>query len=190
MSFELGDCTDGELAALAIAGRQTAYSELMKRHREAVFRVARLHTADDDTAVDITQQTFIAAFAAIARFDVSRPFRHWVLRIALNKCRDEARRRKVRALFAFAVPLESAADPADPHVNIERDVASREELLRTLNAMKALPVRLREVLLLRTVEGASQSETAGILGVTEKAVETRLRRARNKLQEILRSTER
>lgn len=186
MSLDLDQCSDGELAALAIGGRQGAYSELMRRHREAIFRFARAHTADDDAALDITQQTFIAGFAALRRFDSSRPLKHWLTRIALNKCRDWGRRRKVRALFAFAVPLESAPDPVDRSTDIEREASDRQELALVMGAIAKLPVKLKDVLVLRAVEGASQADAAAILGITEKAVETRLYRARNKLQDFLR----
>jgi len=187
MSLDLAECLDGELAALAIGGRQSAYSELMRRHRDAIFRFARAHTADDDAALDITQQTFIAGFAALKRFDQSRPLKHWLTRIALNKCRDWGRRRKVRALFAFAAPLESAPDPIDPSADVERQVSDREELAQVMQAMAKLPTKLKDVLVLRAVEGASQAEAAAILSISEKAVETRLHRGRNKLQELLRA---
>lgn len=186
MSLDLGACSDGELAALAIGGRQSAYTELLRRHRDAIFRFARAHTADDDAALDIAQQTFIAGFAALGRFDQSRPLRHWLTRIALNKCRDWARRRKVSALFSFATPLESAPDPVDLSADVEREASDREELANVLSAMSKLPAKLKDVMVLRTVEGLSQVETAVLLGITEKAVETRLHRARNNLQEILR----
>ena len=187
MSLDLAECLDGELAALAIGGRQGAYTELMYRHRDAIFRFARAHTANDDAALDITQQTFISAFAALKRYDQSRPMKHWLTRIALNKCRDWGRRRKVRAIFAFAAPLEDAPDPVDQSADVEREASDRQELKEVMQAMVKLPAKLKDVLVLRAVEGASQAEAAAILGITEKAVETRLHRARNKLQEVLRA---
>ncbi len=186
MSLDLGACSDGELAALAIGGRESAYSELMRRYREAIFRFARAHTANDDAALDITQQTFIAGFAALGRYDQARPLRYWLTRIALNKCRDWARRRKVRALFSFATPLENAPDPFDPTADVEREASARQELASVMTAMSGLPAKLNAVLVLRTIEGLSQAETAALLGITGKAVETRLHRARHKLQDILR----
>lgn len=61
--------------------------------------------------------------------------------------------------------------------------ADRQELERVAAAIAALPGNLRETLVLRTIEGLSQAETAETLGVSEKAVETRLYRARQKLAE-------
>src|SRR3546814_7990247 len=65
---------------------------------------------DVDEAMDLTQEAFVAAFAAIDRYDSERPFRIWISRIAINKCRDWARRRKVRAFFARALPIETRSE--------------------------------------------------------------------------------
>ncbi len=185
MSLSLSDCSDGELAALALAGRQTAYRELLARHREAVFRLVRATIGESAEAIDVTQETFIAAFAALKRYDPDRPFIAWLKRIALNKCRDWARRRTVRSFFTRAVPLEDALSIADDAALADTQAADRAELARVSAAITRLPARLREVLLLRAVDGLSQAEAADVLGVTEKAIETRLYRARAKLEEML-----
>jgi RNA polymerase sigma-70 factor (ECF subfamily) len=183
---DLAASTDGELAAMALGGRQAAYRVLMDRHRAAAFRLARHHCGNDDAALDVTQQSFIAAFAALGRYDRSRSFAHWLARIVINKSHDWARRRKVRRFLAFALPLEEAHEVADAVPDPETQAADRQELARVMAAIAELPARLKEVLVLRTIEGMSQTEAAGILGVSEKAVETRLYRARAKLAENLR----
>jgi len=180
--IDLAACSDGELAALAIGGRQAAYRALMDRHRDAVFRLARGQTGDDDAALDITQQSFIAAFSALRRYDEARPFRHWIARIALNKCRDVARRRKVRQLFSFVLPADAGEHVAADVPGADQSSEGRQELSRAMSAIAQLPQRLREVLVLRTIEEMSQAETAQLLGINEKAVETRLYRARNLLR--------
>lgn len=180
------DPDDRALAARALAGDQAAYGALMQRHRDAVYRLARGAIGDADEALDITQESFVAAFAALARYDGSRPFRVWIARITLNKCRDWARRRAVRRFFAFAKPIDEALDIADTGATPEDAARSAQEVARINAAIAALPANLRDVLLLRTIEQMSQAEAAQVLGVTEKAVETRLYRARAKLTEILR----
>ena len=186
MNLPLSQFSDAELASSALAGQQSAYGELMRRHREAVFRLARGHVGDATEALDITQETFISAFAALARYDGARPFRLWVSRIAINKCHDWARRRAVRRFFTFARPIEEAVAVADDALTPEDELQSRDELAQIHAAIAALPANLKDVLLLRTIEGMSQAEAAQTLGVSEKAVETRLYRARNKLAEQLR----
>ena len=186
MTLALGDCSDGELAALALAGRQAAYRELLGRHREPVFRLVRGTIGDSDAALDVTQEAFIAAFAALKSYDGTRSFKTWVSRIAINKCRDWARRRAVRRFFSFALPLQAAATIADETVPADQQLADRNELARVREGIAKLPLAIREPLILRTIEGLTQAETAEILGISEKAVETRIYRARNKLTEILR----
>ena len=186
MTLALGECSDGELAALAIAGRQPAYRELLGRHREPVFRLVRGSIGDSDAALDVTQEAFIAAFSALKSYDGTRPFKTWVSRIAINKCRDWARRRAVRRFFSFALPIEAAATIADESIPADQQLADRLELARVREAIAKLPPAIREPLILRTIEGLTQAETAEILGISEKAVETRLYRAHNKLTEVLR----
>ena len=181
-----GEPDDRTLAAHALAGHQDAYAALMRRHRDAVWRLARGHVGDNDEALDITQEVFIAAFAALARYDGARPFRAWIARITLNKCRDWGRRRAVRRFFAFARPIDEAGDIADVAPDPEAALQSQRELARINAAIAALPAPLKDVLLLRTIEAMSQVDTAATLGLSEKAVETRLYRARAKLSESLR----
>ena len=177
---------DGALARRARAGDQSAYRALMQRHRDAVWRLARGHVGDSDEALDIVQESFVAAFAALDRYDAARPFRIWIAWIALNKCRDWARRRAVRRFFTFARPIEEARAIADLAATPEQALQSSAELVRINAAIASLPASLRPVLLLRAIEQMSQADTARVLGISEKAVETRLYRARSRLAEILR----
>lgn len=177
--------TDATLARDALAGDQSAYSALMHRHREAVFRLARHHAPDESAAIDITQEAFIAAFTALRRFDGERPFRAWILRITLNKCRDHSRRRKVRHFLTFARPIEDAADVADPALDPEAVLHSARAVSHIRGEVQALPARLREPLILCAIEGMSQDEAAELLGVSRKAIETRIYRARQKLSILL-----
>lgn len=186
MSLPLVDRSDADLVGLALAGQQGAFGELMRRHRDSIFRIARGQTGDPTEALDVTQETFVSAFAALERYDRARPFRLWISRIAINKCHDWARRRAVRRFFTFAWPIEEGGMVADLAQTPEEAAASRGELARINAAIAGLPANLKDVLTLRALEGLSQAEAAQILGVSEKAVETRLYRARNKLNQMLR----
>jgi RNA polymerase sigma factor CnrH len=88
MTIILPDCSDGELAALALVGRQAAFAELVRRHQGWVFRLVRSHIGDGEEALDVTQASFVAAFAALNRYDAARPFQVWMSRIVINKCHD------------------------------------------------------------------------------------------------------
>ena len=185
MSLDLSQCSDRELAAFARAGQQQVYRELLRRYKTPVFRLIQSNIGDPDEAMDLTQETFVAGFGAIGRYDADRPFRLWIARIALNKCRDWARRRTVRSFFSRALPLESAHDVASDGPAPDAEAADRAELDRVRAAMARLPANLREVLVLRGVEDLTQAETAELLQKSEKTVEMRLYRARAKLKALL-----
>jgi RNA polymerase sigma-70 factor (ECF subfamily) len=178
---------ESEAAAVtaALAGKQPGFRWLMKTHRASVFRIVRGYVGNDDDAMELTQESFVSAFAALRRFDRARPFRTWLVAIAVNKCRDWARKRKVRSLFAFALPLEEAGHVASSAPNPEESLASANEVARIHRALAALPANLREPLILCAVEGISQDEAAEILRISRKAVETRIYRARQKLSVLL-----
>ena len=177
--------SDGELAALAKSHDQQAYREFLRRYKAPVFRLIRGTVGDGAEALDLTQETFVAAFQAIGRYDGARPFRVWIARIALNKCRDWARRRRVRAFFASALPLESANRVASDGPAPDRHAVDTDELARVQTAMAALPAKLREAIVLCGVEEMTQQDAADALGVTVKTVETRLYRARRRLRALL-----
>lgn len=177
---------DTALVTRALAGDAQAQRALVERHRDALYRLARSATGDADEALDIVQETFLAAFGALKRYDPARPLRSWLAAIALNKARDWMRRRKVRRFLRLTVP-EDAADWLRDDAPLPDEVAlQREALAATARAVSALPANLKDVLLLRTLEGMSQADTAIALGISEKAVETRLYRARQKLGAMLR----
>ncbi len=177
------DPEDAALASAARAGDQRAYSAIVGRHKAALYRIALRITGDPDHALDVVQEAFVAAFNALARYDPARPMRAWLTRIVINKARDWQRRQTVRRFVGALNPFDS--DPASDAPGPAQIAEERDAVARTQRALAALPARLREVLVLRTIEGLDQAETAALLGITDKAVETRLYRARKRLSELL-----
>lgn len=185
MSIGLGRCSDGALTVRARAGEEAAFAEIMHRYRAPIYRLARAQTRDEEAALDLTQECFAAAWHNLGRYDPQRPLRAWLARIALNRCRDWHRRRRVRAFLRFEAPAGTIAAIPDPAPAADAVAADRAALIRLSGAVAALPAALREVLLLRTVEDMDQASVAALLGISAKAVETRLYRARRRLAEML-----
>lgn len=176
-----------DLPSRAAAGDRAAFGELMRLSKTALFRMVRRYVGEDQEAWDLLQDTYAAAWISIGRYDPHRPFEAWIRTIALNKCRDWSRRRFVRRLVRSGVELSSpealavpdGAEPADEQMESSRRLA------RLNDAISRLPPHLKAPLLLTAIEGRSQAEAAGILGVSVKAVETRVARARRKLSDAL-----
>ncbi len=179
-----------DLSARAAGGDRAAFSELMRQTKTALFRFIRRYVGDEQDAWDLLQETYAAAWINIGRYDPTRPFEAWIRTIALNKCRDWSRRRFVRRLIRGGVDLSSpeamsvpdGAAPADDRMEAGATLARLNE------AMSRLPPHLKAPLLLTAIEGRSQAQTAEMLGLSIKAVETRVARARRKLSEALGDT--
>ncbi|KQN40560.1 hypothetical protein ASG37_01860 [Sphingomonas sp. Leaf407] len=186
MSDALAAVSDADLAVLARSGHEMAFAALFARHRARVYRLILNNVADADEALDLVQETFLSAHRALGRYDPARPMAGWLATIALNKCRDWSRRRTVRRWLWRARPIEEVADTlGDGAPGQDIAIADRDRLTRLRAAIADLPATLREPLVLCAIEGASHGEAAAILGVSAKAVETRLRRARLRLGEML-----
>ena len=181
MNCDPAECTDGELAALTLAGRQAAFAEIMKRHREPVYRIIRGYVGSTEDALDLVQESFVSAYKRLDSYDQVRPLRAWLARIAINKCRDWSRRRAVRKFLFSSAPVHDEALLADPTPPLDEAAADREELDRLWRAIAELPRNLKEPLVLRVIDELSQAEVAAVLRISEKAVETRVYRARKRL---------
>jgi len=189
VSRDSGEPSDNELVALSLAGQNRAFAEIVRRHRDALYRIAIASLGNADDALDAVQDALVAAHAALRRFDGTRPLRPWLTAIALNRCRDLARRRRVRRFLGFALPMDGTVQRiAYEMPSAEAAASDREELGRTVKAIAGLPAALREPLILQTICGLSHAESAETLKISEKAVETRLRRARQQLRLTLGTT--
>jgi RNA polymerase sigma factor (sigma-70 family) len=174
---------DAELAGRSAAGDDQAYAELVRRHQESLYRLLRRYAGDAEEAYEATQDAFIAAWAALGRYDRSRPFGAWLRTIAINKARDRARRRAVRRLLFSDRAVDDEAGPqhAAPEPGADAQIVEREQVLALERAVAALPTKLRGPLVLTAFDGCSHAEAGAILGVSAKTVEMRVYRARKTL---------
>jgi RNA polymerase sigma-70 factor (ECF subfamily) len=177
---EEGAPPDEELARKAAGGDDAAFAELVRRHKDPLYRLLRRYTGDREDAYEAVHEAFIAAWIALTSYDPGRPFGAWLRTIALNKARDRGRRALVRRLLFGTRPLEDteAMDVPDPAQAAEGDLMARERAQALDRAIAALPARLKESLLLTVFDGLSQREAGAILGVSAKTVETRVYRAK------------
>jgi len=179
------DQADAVLARHALNGDDAAFTRLASRHKKWLYRFIRRYVGNDADAFDLLQESFIAAWSSLDRFDPERPFHAWLRQIALNKCRDRGRRDKVRSIIRqLSSGLEEFAARAR-WANPEAAISTEEALARLDNAIASLPLQLREPLILTVFENLSHREAAQILRVSEKAVETRVYRAKQRLCSVV-----
>jgi RNA polymerase sigma-70 factor (ECF subfamily) len=175
---------DAFLVAATLAGDESAFAVLVGRYKRSLYRYVHRYIRDESEAQDILQEALIAAWRGLKSYDPQRPLEFWLRRIALNKCRDRARRQAVRRIL---MPWSGrAGEAADPAPGIDESMIENEQQRLARDAIDALPDRLRDPLILTALEGLSQGEAAEILGITVKAVEGAVYRAKKQLTETLR----
>ncbi|MBI5942522.1 MAG: RNA polymerase sigma factor [Caulobacterales bacterium] len=181
------EAPDDQLAASAVAGDERAFARLIARHKDGLYRFIRRYTGNPDEAYDLLQDTLAAAWTALKRYDAARSFPTWLRSIALNKCRDWSRRRAVRRWLTRSDPLDGQAgmNLTDDAPSPEAAVLDQQRLSRLDRAVANLPQGLKEPLILTALEELSHEEVGRILGLTAKAVELRVYRARKALAEAL-----
>jgi len=169
------------------AGDESALNELIRKYQGQLLRLIHRFCGDAETARDLLQETFVRLYFQIHRFKPRAKFVTWLYAIATNLCRDHARSKRYRQSH-----VTDSLSTLDPHYDLpawEQDPAaaadSRERLMALENAIAQLPHDLRVALLLFSVEGRSQLECAELLGISAKAVETRVYRARKILENTL-----
>lgn len=167
----------------AAVGDEAAFTTLMAATKADLYRFIRRYVGDETEAYDLLQETYAGAWLALRRYDPTRPFDVWLRSIALNKCRDWSRRRAVRrvvrGVMGLDTPEATAVGDDAPSPEARFDDQRRAQALQ--RALSGLPDSLKAPLLLATLEGRSHAEIAAIMGVTTKAVETRIARARKAL---------
>jgi RNA polymerase sigma factor (sigma-70 family) len=178
--------TDEVLAGQAAKGDERAFALLVGRHKEALYRLLRRYTGDADEAYEAVHEAFVAAWAALGRYDPARAFGPWLRTIAINKARDRGRKMAVRRFFFGSVaPDDALARAIDPGLAADDQLRQRQTMSLLEQAIAKLPDALKAPLVLTAFEGLSHEEAAAILGVTAKAVETRIYRARKILATTL-----
>ena len=177
---------DPALAARAKDGDEQAFAELVRRHKAPLYRLLRRYVGDPDEAYDVAQEAFISAWGAIGRFDPDRPFLAWLRTIAINKARDYGRRAAFRRLILGDESLGARAQAKpDPGMAADEGLIEQQRITALDEAIVRLPRPLKEALLLTAFEGLSHQEAGAVLGISVKAVETRVYRARKMLARTL-----
>jgi RNA polymerase sigma-70 factor (ECF subfamily) len=171
---------DAALVRAARRGSEDAVEQLFRRHWRDLYRAALLITGDRAAAEDIAQEAFLAALRALPRFDVRRPLRPWLHRIAVNRSIDWSRARSLRREVIGGQPDDIVGHAQDGE-------GDREPVLSeaVVAALLQLGVEQRAVVVLRHVLEFTPGEIAAVLDLPRGTVNSRLRRGLDLLGELL-----
>lgn len=183
--IESAEQEDTEVIRQILHGNTGMFELLMRRYNERVYRAARAIVRDEQEAEDVMQQAYVNAFTHLRQFNGSAQFSTWLTRIAINEALARVRRRGRYETFDDDLSNAEPFMSSHPSENPEHQAFTGE--LRDLLewAIDTLPDGMREVFVLRDVEGLSTLESAECLGVTEDVIKTRLSRGRAALRHAL-----
>jgi RNA polymerase sigma-70 factor, ECF subfamily len=173
---EAGAAHERRLVREAQRGSAEAVEALFRKEWPRAYRAAYLVVHDAAAAEDIAQEAFLAALRAIDRFDRRRPFGPWMHRIVVNRAIDVARARALRREVDAAAGETEEAPPDPPSLPLSDQV---------LEALRALGPEQRAVVALRYLFDYTPGEIARALELPRGTVNSRLRRALDRLAELL-----
>ena len=176
---------DSDLALVRAlqAGDDNALRTLMDRHGKGLFRFIFRHIPNEADAFDLTQEAFVRVYFNIRKFRPAAKFVTWLYRIALNLCRDRSRSQAYRYSQTISAEVRPKKNEGQTQLvadqrDLVRQIEDREKLRALEKAISELPPSLKSPLILTALEGRSHAETGEVLGISPKAVEMKVYRAR------------
>ena len=186
---------------------EQAFDELVTKHHRALIRMAMGHVGDREVAEEVVQDTWMAVIESLDRFEGRSSLRTWIFGIMIHKAKDRGVREKRHTTFSdfetFDEEQDEAVDPSRFHQSREwaghwafppqpwddqtpeKLLASQQAVQAMNRAIESLPATLKDVLILRDVEGVEAKEVCEILKITETNVYVRLHRARERVRQAV-----
>ena len=172
------------IIARCLHGEQQAYTQLYERFAAGVYRLCYSLVFNEQDAEDVVQETFVYAFKNLHHFDASRAgFKTWLYMIAISRCRNTYRRKRLPLIdLSLVFHLNIAAPRSEaPEAALARRVA--QDAL--VSALARISPQHREAIVLRYGHGLTYREIAEVMGCPSKTAESRVRLAHNRLRKLL-----
>ncbi len=169
------DATEADWIEGCKAGRRRAFEPLVRRYGPRAYRFALGIVGDAEEAKDLSQEAFLRAYGAMARFDETRSFYPWFLTILRNVCLSYLRRRRPKIVLED-VPETQARPELAPELRLAME-----------KALASLKEADREILVMKAFQDMSYAEIAETLGIPRGTVMSRLYHARRRLKEVFKN---
>lgn len=172
-----GELSDGALVALCLSGDNGGFEELVRRYHGPVFSLAYHMTGSRADADDLTQGAFLRAYSQLAKFDMDRSFKNWIVTICANQTknvfRKRTRRRETEQSYVELCELNRGG------------TTRSQDGEAVMLALASLSPKLRAPLVLKHIEGYAYEEIASLLNIGVSAAKMRVKRARDELVALL-----
>ena len=160
-----------QLIIQAQNGNAQALNQLCTNWYHFVYNLAFKYFADEETARDVSQQTFIKVHQKLDQLHEPAGFKSWLCRIVINLCHSENRQRKSRKLVRERFLGQQTMDYEH---SPEEGYQQREQSRQVLRALQKLPAEQRTIIIMKEYEGLKFREIAEILNISENTAKSRL----------------
>lgn len=183
---------DWARAQECLAGDEVACARLVTDHQRMVYQLSLHLLADQQEALDLSQEVFLRVFRTLGQFRGQSALRTWIYRVVVTQASNRRRwwrRRHQSQQVALDEHVATHGDLPDQRAFAKPDqVAEQQQTARNVwKALDQMPFDQRAIIVLREIDGLSYEEIATSLGVAVGTVKSRLARAREHLREILRA---
>ena len=180
---------DLKIIESCLLGNTQIFSRLIDNYKSMVYNLAYRMSNNPHEAEDISQEAFLRAYQSLAHFNPSYKFSTWLYQITLNIIRDKFKKKEIDYV-SLDTPVETDDSelyhqPEDSTNNPDQIIAQKENLQAIQYAIHSLPLKYREVIVLRHLQDLSYIEISNILKLPQGTVKVRLYRARELLRKIL-----
>jgi RNA polymerase sigma-70 factor, ECF subfamily len=172
------EATDEKLMQAVAGGDLDAFNEIVLRYQGLAWKTAHRFLGDSMEAEDVAQEAFLKILKAASRYRATATFRTYFYGILTRLCIDRTRKKQL-------ISFDDVPDVPDPSLGPMESLIGKERRTQVSEALDALPLNQKAAMILKHYEGLSYAEIARILGVTPKAVEGLISRARGSLQSRL-----
>jgi len=189
MSIPPSRLSDEELIAEAQNDNEAAFNHLVRRFKDPLTNFVYRFVGDLDDCEDIVQETFIRIYRSRKTYRPIAKFSTWAYTIATNLAKSHMRRKKLRKIITFS----SSRHEPEPIYDLRDETASADAMLessfreeRIQKALNVLPVRYREIVVMRDIQELTYEEIVAITRLPMGTVKSRINRGRALLREMLR----
>ncbi len=178
--------SDQDLVASHLKGETSAFAELVTRYTGPIYNLAFRLTGDCAEAENVTQESFMRAYAALPGSRTELAFKPWLFQIAVNLCRDLARKKRPAAFASLGNDEDTPEEAIEDEAPLPLEQVEAHELEQALaRAVAQLPELYRAAVTLRYTEGMAYEEIAAVLKLPVNTVRTHLHRAKALLRKSL-----
>ena len=192
-AFHSDQDNDLEKIELCQSGNNEAFSFLVEKYKNLVYKLALRMTGNYHDSEDIAQESFLRAYRSLHQYNPKYSFSSWLYQITLNIIRDRMRKKDYAIPFSASHPEQDPEETANPvfpgddalTINPEERQIQQENINNLQSAINILPLPHREIIILRHIQNLSYYEIGRVLNIPVNSVKVRLHRARIQLKDLL-----